>query len=121
MTKTIDFDSFRAEQNQEPIEFIIGGETYNLPGSIPASLAVDIIKMQTALGDDAEVPADKIEDFGRSLFGRTVWEDLLIKHRITVDELGPLLEQVMAAYTDSPKETAETAPPTSPTQESDSA
>jgi hypothetical protein len=104
MTKTVDFDSFRAEQNEEPIIFIIDKEQYFLPGSIPASLAVDVIRMQTKLEDDDEVPTEQVDSFGRSLFGPTIWELLLRKHRITVTELSPLLERVMQAYTDDPKE-----------------
>lgn len=112
--RTVDFDSFRAEQKEEPIVFIIDQEEYFLPGSIPASLAVDVIRMQTKLSDDDEVPTEQVDSFGRSLFGPSIWELLLRKHRITVTELSPLLEQVMKAYTDDPKATADLEPPTTP-------
>lgn len=110
MTRTINFDQFRAEQNEEPVEFIIGGETYYLPASLPASMAVDMMRMQSVFEDeDAEVPDDVMDQFGRSLFGETMWEKLLQKHRITVNEISPLMEKVFEVYTDSPKE--EMAPP----------
>jgi hypothetical protein len=112
MTRTVDFDSFRAEQKDEKIEFIIDQTTYYLPGSIPAALAVDIIRMQTKLDADDEVPTEQVDTFGRSLFGPTIWESLLREHRITVNELSPLLEQVMKAYTDDPKEDPASQPET---------
>ncbi len=106
--RVINFDRFRAEQKDEPVEFIIGGETYHLPSSLPASMAVDMMRMQEVLQDeDAEVPNDVMDQFGRSLFGETIWANLLTKHRITVDELNPLMEQVFEVYTDAPKEGAE--------------
>jgi hypothetical protein len=115
VTRTIDFDAFRAEQKREAVDFVIDGVHYALPPALPASMAVDVIRMQSDLGEDAEVPNETMDIFGRSLFGATIWEKLLVEHRITVDELSPLLERVLEVYTDAPKETAEE--PTSQTPE----
>ena len=112
MTRTLDFDSFRRERAAEPIDFVIDGKTYKLPSAIPASLAVDVIKMQNEIGAEADIPVEKLEMFGQGLFGPTIWKQLLEDHGITVDELSPLLEMVMGAYTDAPK--AETEPTTEP-------
>lgn len=118
--RVIDFDRFRAEQKDEPVLFLIGGEEYALPSSLPASMAVDMLRMQDVFNDpEADVPPDVMDQFGRSLFGETMWEALLRRHRITVDEISPLMEQVFEAYTDAPKE--ETEESTSETQEPDSA
>ncbi len=114
MTRTIDFDQFRAEQKNEPVEFIIGGKTYALPPAMPASIAVDIMSMQDLFeNDDADVPPEVMEQIGKSLFGETMWKELLAEHRITVDEIPVLMEKVLEAYTEPPKEEAET--PTSAT------
>ena len=101
MTRTIDFDKFRAEQKDEPVEFIIGGKTYYLPSSLPASMAVDIMRMRTNMDDDDDVPAEVMDTFGQSLFGASMWSELLREHRITVDEISPMLEKVIEAYTGS--------------------
>lgn len=121
MTRTIDFDQFRAEQKDEPLDFIIGGKHYALPSNLPASLAVDIIRMRAQLGEDDEVPVDVMESFGRNLFGETIWEALLQEHRITITEIPVLIERVMEAYTEAPKdEGSETKSPTSATTKSGS-
>lgn len=101
MTRTIDFDKFRAEQKDEPVEFIIGGKTYYLPSSLPASMAVDIMRIRTNMDDDDDVPEEVMDTFGQSLFGATMWSELLREHRITVDEISPMLEKVIEAYTGS--------------------
>lgn len=112
MTRTINFDNFRAEQNEEPISLIIGGETYDLPPSLPASLAVEMMRMQEAFEDeDQEVPPSAMDTFGSEMFGPTVWSELLRRHRITVNELSPLMEMVFEAYSDEPpKEETEATP-----------
>lgn len=102
MGNTIDFDAFRAEQNQEKINLRIGGVDYPLPPSMPASLAVDLIRMRTELADEDDVPVERLDDVGRAIFGEPLWHELLATHRVQVDELGPLIEMVLAAY--SPKE-----------------
>lgn len=101
--RVIDFDLFRSERKEEPVIFKIGGVEYALPASLPASVAVDTIRMKSNLDDDDDVPMDAMDAFGASIFGPTTWEALLREHRITVDEIEPLIGQVLAAYT-SPKE-----------------
>lgn len=102
-TRVIDFDLYRSEREEEPVDFIIGGEHYPLPPSLPASVAVDTIRMKASLDENDDVPMEAMDEFGASVFGPTMWESLLRKHRITVDEISPLMEQVLAAYT-APKE-----------------
>ncbi len=118
MSRTVNFDNFRAEQEDDPVTLIIGGETYSLPSALPASMAVDMMAMQETFDDeDAEVPPDAMDRFGRSLFSETIWEGLLRRHRITVTELPVLMEMVFSAYSDeipkaepgeSPASTSET-------------
>lgn len=105
--RVIDFDLYRSEREEEPVIFKIGGEEYHLPPSLPASVAVDTIRMKATLDESDEVPTEAMDEFGASMFGPTIWEALLRKHRITVDEISPLIEQVLAAYT-GPKEEGET-------------
>lgn len=120
MTKrVIDFDKFRAESKDEPVDFIIGGKTYALPSSLPASMAVDVLRMKAEMDDDEEVPAEQMDLFGRSLFGPTMWEALLHEHRITIDEISPLMEQVFEAYMGSTEEDDDAPKSESPTSASE--
>lgn len=116
--RIIDFDQFRSEQKEEPVIFIIGGEEYSLPPALPASMAVDAMALQERMDDDDDVPPQMMDQFGRSLFGETVWEALLRRHRITVDEIPVVMEKVLEEYTDVPK--AETEGSTSESEPSDS-
>lgn len=65
---------------------------------MPASLAVDLIHMKSTLSDDDEVPLDRLDEVGRAIFGSELWRKLLDTHRIGSNELGPLIEMVLAAY-----------------------
>lgn len=111
MSQTIDFDAFRAEQAKVPVKLRIGGVEYDLPSSLPAAVAVDMIHLKSRFGDDSDVPIEILDTFGRSIFGPDLWVTVLTTHRIEVNELGDLIQMVLAAY--SPKEPAD--PPTAST------
>lgn len=98
MTRTVDFDAFRAEQQKEPVHLVIGGETYNLPPSMPASIAVEIISMQQQFQDEDDVPINVLNTMGEAVFGTDLWRTILVKHRIEVEELPDLLQMVLAVY-----------------------
>lgn len=120
MTRTVDFDAFRAERKEEPVYFVIGGKTYELPPALPAAIAVDVIRLRAIDGDESEVPLDVLETFGQALFGKDIWAKLLGEHRVTMAEVPPLLEQVLEVYTiDDPKD-QESPASTSETSESSS-
>ena len=51
----IDFDAARAEREEEPLLLRAYGETYELPGAMPASLMLDIVRLHTDVGDDADL------------------------------------------------------------------
>lgn len=123
MSKTIDFDAFRAERAEKPIPLKIGGKSYDLPPSMPAAIAVDLIHLKIDISEKADVPVDMLDKVGRAVFGPEIWVTVLEEHRITVDELGPLIEMVLEAYKPETPEgeadpqaasTQETTPPSSP-------
>lgn len=104
MTKTIDFDAFRQEKSKEPIALVIGGETYMLPGSLPAAVAIDVIRMRDRLdGSDGNsaVPIEELDTIGKSVFSEGTWRAILVKHQLTVDEMGELFKRTLEAYTGS--------------------
>lgn len=102
--RLIDFDAFRAERNADPVVFRIGGKEYNLASAIPASVALEAVELKALQDDGAEVPMDVIQKTGRALFGADTWSELLVEHRITLDELGPLITSVLNAYAPPPSD-----------------
>jgi hypothetical protein len=113
--KVIDFDQFRAEQGQEPVIFRIGGEEYKLPPTLPADIGVAVIRMQEDLGPEAKIPPQQIMDFCEAVFGEELWQIVLRKHRVTMEELPKLLYAVLQSYTeDDDEDPKEPASPTSP-------
>lgn len=116
MSRIVDFDSFRAETRGEPVVLKIGGEEYNLPAGLPADVALEAVRIQhivrdvelmelkpeekTALinqrlGENAD---ELIYATGRGLFGEDLFEQIIHKHRITIDELPQLIQMTFAAY-----------------------
>ena len=119
MTKTVDFDQFRQEQDAEPIEFKIGGDTYSLAPTIPAAMVLKIIRLQNEIGPDAQVTLEVFDALGRSVFGPQQWDEILEKHHLGYQEMPELVQAVMSAYV--PKADQATNAPTSATKESSSA
>ncbi len=114
-TKFIDFDAFRAEQTDDPVQFRIGGVTYELSSTLPASIAVDVIRMKSEMDDEDEVDPVKLMSFCGAVFGTELWAKVLDTHRLTLEEMPKLLEMILEAYTSAPKVEAES--PTSVTTE----
>lgn len=100
MSRTIDFDAFRAERAKDPILLTIGGKQYELPPSMPASLALDVMKMRETLGGDAEPSIDDLLKFGGALFGgRDKFQTVLEESGLELSELPDLVQMVVEAYT----------------------
>jgi hypothetical protein len=93
----IDFDAYRAEQAEEPVLLKVGGKEYTLPTSLPASIALEIVRMNAA-GPDAEVSEAYLERLGRAMFGGDQFVEIIEANNITLKELGPLITMAMAAY-----------------------
>jgi hypothetical protein len=101
MGKLIDFDAWRAEQKSEPVKLTLGGRVYDLPPSMPASLALDVVRMNSE-DPNAEVPEDMVISVGAAVFGsEALFNQVLRDHNITLDELPNLIRMVMDSYTGS--------------------
>lgn len=97
MSKVVDFDQFRAEQNGEPVVIKLGGREWNLPPSPAAELALDVIRWQS---DNLDVvPPDKLMDLARGLLTAELLEFALHEQKLTLDELWTLLNMVSEIYT----------------------
>jgi len=116
--RTIDFDAFRAEQRGEPVLLRLGGKTYELPPSLPATLALEILHLG-GMTDKTDVPPELLFKVGAGLFGgEAKFQAIMAEAGVTLDELGDLMTMVVKAYTppspESPGETpGETEEPTS--------
>lgn len=98
MTRTIDFDAYRAERRAEPVVIKIGGEEYNLASEMPAEVALEVVALRQQYGDKAVVPAERIGELARALFGAELLDTLMDKHRLTTPELAALVIQVFGQY-----------------------
>lgn len=115
-SKVIDFDEFRREQQGDPKTFRVGGHEYKMAPQIPAVLVLKVLRLQATVGESAPVALELFDDFGRSVFGSKVWDDLLIENHIDYEEVPALITAVIRAY--APK--AEGESPTSETEASSS-
>ncbi len=120
MTRVIDFDAFRAEQNAEPIELRVGGHTYQLPTSIPATLALDVIRLN-AEDSEADFKPEQLISMGRGIFGGDLFETVLNDNGITMAELPDLFKMVFAMYSGEPDAPNPEGSPESETAETTSA
>lgn len=117
--QVVDFDAYRAERDRAPIPFRIDGVTYDLPPTLPAAIAVDIIRLKQSMGDDEKVDIIKIVEFCEAVFGTDLWKTILDRHRVALDEIPHLLEMVLEAYTSDPKEAMVSPTSETPTPSSD--
>lgn len=98
MSNVIDFDAFRAEQKQEPVELKLGGKTYHLPPSLPASLALDLIRMNMK-DSDADIKPEDVERMGAELFGGTAqFHEIIREGGVTMDEMPELMKMILNQY-----------------------
>ena len=111
MSKTIDFDAFRSERAHETISLVVGGKTYTLPGSLPAALALDVVRINAAQEKGEEVKTEDLVDIGAAIFGGAEqFREVLTIGRVTMDDFGDFIKLILEAYT------AEVAPPNPTTQ-----
>ncbi len=113
MTRVIDFDAFRAEQKAEPLDLKIGGHTYTLPSSLPASLALDVIRQN---GDDpnAEMDPTQLISMGEGIFGgHDEFKKILDDNHVTMEELPELFKMVFNAYNGASEDPNPVKPPRS--------
>lgn len=112
--EVIDFDAWREERKIEATEapeapqIKVGGKTYSLPPTIPATVALDVVRFKRAKGDDATVPANMLINIGESLFGEEEFQAILKENKLDLDQLGQLLMMAFRAY--DPSEGDDTVP-----------
>jgi len=96
--RVIDFDAFRREQNRQPVELKVEGETYLLPPQLPATVALDVIRARAEHEDDEDMPPEILEMFGTQIFGEDLFRTILTKHKMGLEEMGWLIQEVFNIY-----------------------
>lgn len=102
MSRTVDFDAFRREQQREPLHLVINGRTRDLPPSLPASLALDVLRIQQREGDATDVSLDDLLKVGGAMFGGDdAFAAVMAEGDVALDELPDLIRMVLEAYQDT--------------------
>lgn len=103
--KLIDFARFRRERQarREPVVITDEhGEQYELPGSMPASIMLEITALMREYGEDLDVskaPPTILYTMLLDLFGTEQMKRFLRNNQVTDEELGDLFAYIMEIYT----------------------
>lgn len=97
MSKTIDFDAYRAERAKDNIILKAFGEEIELPPSPPLSNMLDIIDMNERLGGSADVPAEEARKMLELTLGKDQFK-MLVKNGITLEESYWLIQKMWEIY-----------------------
>jgi hypothetical protein len=120
VTRVIDFDAFRAEQKADPLILKLGGHEYELPSSLPATLALDIIRRNPNEAD-VELESSELDTLGQTIFGgEEKFRRILSENNITLTELPELFKMVFATYNGEPDAPNLETPNPTPTPETGS-
>ncbi len=95
--RVVDFDAARAERRRDPVTLRIGGEAMILSAGVPASVALDLIRLKADEGEAFVVPYEELQSIGQRLFGEDNWARILDRHRLDLDELGDLIKMTVDA------------------------
>ncbi len=98
----IDFDAARAERTKEPLMLRAYGQTFELPGSLPAALFLDIVALEEAKGVDAEVTFKDSLGLLQRVFPPAVLDQLLESDDFSVDDFIELAALVVKTYMATP-------------------
>lgn len=94
---TLDFDAFLAEQEHEPVELKLGGKVFSLPYSLPAPLALHLLRLNTGRDPTVTVPPEEIEEVSRGLLGKH-YDEILGLLPGGIEDLSELLTRLLTMY-----------------------
>ena len=89
-----DFDASQAENEEEELEFLLGGKKYSLPAQIPARVVLTQMRFMDETG---VVPTSVIPEWLESLLGKKVLDELIEKGA-TWNQLEELLNWLLQQY-----------------------
>lgn len=94
----IDFDAARAERTKEPLLLRAYGETFELPGSMPASLFLDILRIEQERDSKSKVTVKEAVGLLRRVLPQEILDGLVARSDFEMDDLIELSGMVMRAY-----------------------
>jgi hypothetical protein len=97
-SRFIDFDAARAERENEPLLLRAYGRDFELPGSMPASVLLDVLRMQADYGDNAEVTVKDAFGILRRILPVDVLDALTAREDFSAEDFVDLAQMVMQAY-----------------------
>jgi hypothetical protein len=101
-SRLIDFDATRAERTKEPLMLRAYGQTFELPGSLPAALFLDIVALEETKGAGAEVTFKDSLGLLQRVFPPDVLDRLLESDDFSVDDFTELAALVVQTYMTTP-------------------
>jgi hypothetical protein len=101
-TRLVDFDAFRLERTKsEPVVVLVGGQEYELPADLPATVALEALRLQEGINDGSVDPGLLVSSTHRiatGLFGEEQLARLLDSSHLSLAELSELIGRVLGAY-----------------------
>lgn len=90
-----DFDEFWSERNVEPLKVKVFGKVYTLPGAIPASVVLALLRAQAE--GVQELQPSAVLTLAESLFGKSVLDEWLAQG-MQLDQLVDVIRWVTDQY-----------------------
>jgi hypothetical protein len=107
MSKTIDFDAYRAERADEKIIIKALGEELELPPSPPLSTMEKLLALYKQSGSKATIPEEEVIIMLEALLGKKQYRKLS-DGGLTVEEAEWLIKELWKQYNPQPKEQSDT-------------
>jgi hypothetical protein len=111
MDRYIDFDKARAERKQEPLTLLVYGVEYALPPAMPASLLLDMIRMEEGKQHSDELTYAEMVDILNQILSKDVLAPIVAHDDFSIEDLANLLRTVMQMYTGAASESGEAPAP----------
>ena len=100
MGNYIDFDAARADRVNEPLMLHAYGMDFELPGSIPAALFLDIVRMNEEQGAEAEMTTKDALSLLRRVMPQAVLDTLLARDDFSLGDFSELTSIIVQTYMD---------------------
>lgn len=98
MSRIIDFDAARAEREREPLLLRAYGREFSLPPTMPATLFLDIIRLQDEGRFDDDLTDMEAYGLLRRVVPASVLDELRQEEDFAVDDYADLCRLIMQAY-----------------------
>jgi hypothetical protein len=94
----IDYDAARAEREREPLILKAFGRSFKLPSQMPASLFLDLVRMEEERGSAEELTIRDAFRLMSHVLPKPVLDELMEHKELSVDDFGELVGMIVQAY-----------------------